>query len=280
MDVDVVAWVVALLAMVGAAWSWRARTAAVARAAAATAALDAALDAAEPRGATHAARELRVLLDHLAWVTAVGVHTPARRALDDLLSLRSTRIEALDIGERHLLDGAIASTEQGLRLLDDLRAWATTPPAEVAAGPVDLRAALDDAVELLDDDGHVTLDVEPLGTATGDHDLLVTALHTALDNCVRYRWPGRPVHVRVELADVQGPDRVTVWVHDDGLGVDPDAQDRLWLPFTRGNGASAMAGVGLGLPTLRRALRAMDGDARFVAHEGRGSTLEIDLVAG
>lgn len=218
-------------------------------------------------------------MEHLAWLTAVQARSPSQRALDDLLALRSTRVEVLDVGERHMLDGAIASTEQALRLHDALAAWASTPTVEAEPAPLDTRTALDKALTELDDDGKVTLDVVGLPRATADGDLLATVLLAALDNCVRYRWPGRPV--QVELDTRETPDgRVAILVRDDGLGVDVGAQEHLFLPFSRGNGATAMPGVGLGLATIARAMEAMDGTARFVEHEGRGSTLELSLPAG
>jgi len=276
--VELVLGVVSLVALAAAGLSWRRQRTLQARLDAAEARTATVLDDAGAAGAGPGdALRLRRWLEHLAWVAAVDARVPSQRALDDLLALRHSRVEHMEVGERHLLDGAVASTQAALRLHDDLRAWATS--ATVAAVPTTLEAreALDVAVSRLDDDGKVTLDVGPLPQVTADPELLATALHALLDNCVRHRWPGRPV--QVEVSGEQVGDRVLLRITDDGVGVDPDAQAHLWLPFTRGDGQRAAPGVGLGLPTVARAVEACGGTTRFVSHEGRGSTVELDLPA-
>ena len=276
---ELVLGVVSLVALGAAGWSWRVQRSLHARLDATEAQLAAARTAGAGGAGTNPGDPVRLRrwLEHLAWVTAVDARVPSQRALDDLLSLRHSRVEHMEVGERHLLDGAVASTQQALRLHDDLRAWATIPTLDTEAVPLEARDALDAAVERLDDDGKVTLDVEALPGVVADLELLTTALHALLDNCVRHRWPGRPVQVTVSGEVRDG--RALLRVADDGVGVDPDAQDHLWLPFTRGDGQRAAPGVGLGLPTVARATEACGGTARFVPQDGRGSTVELDLPA-
>lgn len=276
---ELVLGVVSLVALAAAGWSWRSRLALQARLDDARGQLASARAAAPDRTGTDPGDPVRLRrwLEHLAWVTAVDARVPSQRALDDMLALRHSRVEHMEVGERHLLDGAIASTQAALRLHDDLRAWATTPTLDADQVSLDAREALDAAVARLDGDGKVTLDVEALPGVVADPELLATALHALLDNCVRHRWPGHPVQVTVSGEVRDG--RTLLRVADDGVGVDPDAQDHLWLPFTRGDGQRADPGVGMGLATVARAVEACGGSARFVPQDGRGSTVELDLPA-
>jgi PAS domain S-box-containing protein len=96
-----------------------------------------------------------------------------------------------------------------------------------------------------------------------------------LSNAMRYG--GRPP--RVELGATAQPDgRVRFWVRDNGDGLTPEAQARLFTPFTRLDETRAM-GHGLGLSIVRRIVEKLDGQAGVESKVGQGSTFTFTLRA-
>jgi len=96
-----------------------------------------------------------------------------------------------------------------------------------------------------------------------------------VSNAIKYG--GRPP--RVELgATEQGDGTVRFWVRDNGPGLTPDQQARLFTPFTRLDQVSAK-GHGLGLSIVRRIVEKMGGQVGVESQTGQGSTFTFTLPA-
>jgi two-component system sensor histidine kinase/response regulator len=83
---------------------------------------------------------------------------------------------------------------------------------------------------------------------------------------------------RVELgAETQGDGMVRFWVRDHGPGIAPEAQLRLFTPFTRLDHVRA-GGHGLGLSIVRRIVEKLGGQVSVASQVGEGSTFSFTLA--
>jgi GAF domain-containing protein len=89
------------------------------------------------------------------------------------------------------------------------------------------------------------------------------------------KYGGRPP--RVELgATKQAAGTVRFWVRDNGPGLMPEEQARLFTPFTR-LGQVSVKGHGLGLSIVRRIVEKMGGQIGVESQVGQGSTFAFIL---
>ena len=94
-----------------------------------------------------------------------------------------------------------------------------------------------------------------------------------ISNAIHYG--GQPP--RVELgATVEGENRVRFWVRDNGPGLTPKEQARLFMPFERLNQAQ-IKGHGLGLSIVRRIVEKLGGQVGVHSVPGEGSTFSFTL---
>jgi signal transduction histidine kinase len=94
-----------------------------------------------------------------------------------------------------------------------------------------------------------------------------------LSNAIKYG--GQPP--RVELgADRQADGLVRFWVRDNGRGLAPDEQARLFTPFTRLETMRA-DGHGLGLSVVQRIVDKLGGQIEIESRPGQGSTFSFTL---
>jgi PAS domain S-box-containing protein len=94
-----------------------------------------------------------------------------------------------------------------------------------------------------------------------------------LSNAIKYG--GAPP--RLELGgDMVGDATVRFWVRDNGPGLTPEEQQRLFMPFTRLHQVDT-AGQGLGLSIVRRIMEKLGGEAWVESTPGRGSTFGFTL---
>ena len=96
-----------------------------------------------------------------------------------------------------------------------------------------------------------------------------------LSNAIKYG--GQPP--RVDLGAELEPDgMIRFWVRDNGIGIAPEDQGRLFTPYTRVNTVHTK-GHGLGLSIVRRIITRLDGEVGVISAIGAGSEFYFRLPA-
>ena len=109
-----------------------------------------------------------------------------------------------------------------------------------------------------------------------DSVLMERVLCNLLENAAKYT----PAGSRIEIGARNEGDRVTITVADNGPGLPPGREDKLFEKFTRGQDESAVAGVGLGLAIVRAIVEAHKGTVRGENRPEGGARFVITLPAG
>ena len=104
-----------------------------------------------------------------------------------------------------------------------------------------------------------------------DHDLLGVILQNLVGNAVKYSNRGK-----VEVGATKTPSGWELFVADQGPGIPPEHQDRIFNAFSRGN-THGQAGVGLGLTIASRAAEVIGAKLSFDSKPGVGSTFRLLL---
>lgn len=109
----------------------------------------------------------------------------------------------------------------------------------------------------------------------GDPTMLVQAVRNLLDNAVRYSPAGTTVGVGVRTRD----GLVEIAVVDQGVGISPEEQDRVFERFYRVDPARSRetGGTGLGLSIVKHVAADHGGDVQVWSQPGRGSTFTLRL---
>jgi two-component system sensor histidine kinase SenX3 len=136
--------------------------------------------------------------------------------------------------------------------------------------------AVDRASELAASRGIELVQAEPTGvTVEGDERQLLAAVSNLLDNAVAYS----PDDTRVAIAVVAGDEYAEVSVTDQGIGIPPAEQDRIFERFYRVDPARSRetGGTGLGLAIVKHVATGHGGEVTVWSREGSGSTFTIRL---
>ncbi|WP_375771567.1 ATP-binding protein [Archangium gephyra] len=113
---------------------------------------------------------------------------------------------------------------------------------------------------------------EPHVPGRWDRLRLEQVITNLLSNAIRY-GAGRPIRARVESDGA----RARLVVRDEGIGISPEAQDRIFGKFERAVSDRHYGGLGLGLYITRSIVEAMGGTIRVESRLGQGSTFTVDL---
>jgi len=119
------------------------------------------------------------------------------------------------------------------------------------------------------------IQIEPgLPAAEGDAELLAQVMRNLYENAVKYSPQGGTV---LTAAEVDGK-WVKVQVHDNGIGIAPEAVPDLFQRFRRAGADPTIRGMGLGLYLSRMLVEAQGGSiCASSAGPGKGSTFTISL---
>jgi len=124
------------------------------------------------------------------------------------------------------------------------------------------------------EESNTTLTTDDLPWVKGDDSQLRQVFQNLLSNAITYSGDGLPkIHVE---ANRQG----RMWkisVHDEGIGIDPDQQDRVFEVFQRLHGREEHSGTGIGLALCRRIIERHGGEIWVESKSGVGATFSFTL---
>jgi signal transduction histidine kinase len=141
---------------------------------------------------------------------------------------------------------------------------------------VDLAALAAEAVVMLEstaEEREISIEPETVGTlpASGQERAVIQILVNLVGNAVRHSPRGGTVR----LAFARTPGTASVTVSDEGPGIAPADQQRIFERFERAD--SDVAGTGLGLAISRRLARSMGGDVTLDSAPGAGARFTLTL---
>ena len=167
------------------------------------------------------------------------------------------------------------------RFVDNVLSYARLRNCAVEFGPVDLEKVVTRVLEeyphARDAQAEVLVET-PLLAVRGHEALLVQALANLVSNAVKFVPAGARPKLRIRTESRAG--RVRLWIQDNGIGIPPADQQKLFNLFTRLPGAAGYEGSGIGLAVVQRAVRRMGGQAGVDSEPGNGSSFWMELPAG
>ena len=182
--------------------------------------------------------------------------------------------------EEHLRQIA-AGTRRMDRLIEDLLNYSKISTAKIRSGPLDLDAIVAGVVKSLEREiaeRRAEVRVGPgLPQVIGDEFLLRQALTHLLTNALKFVPPDRAPAVRLG-AEKRGR-RVVISVQDNGIGIEPKYQDKVFGLFERLHPLEGYPGSGIGLAIVSRAAERLGGRVCFDSTPGQGSRFCLDLKA-
>lgn len=116
------------------------------------------------------------------------------------------------------------------------------------------------------------LDLEPRVRGRWDRLRLEQVLQNLLSNAAKY-GEGKPIEVQVRQEG--GTARLSV--RDQGMGISPEDQSRIFGPFERATSSRHFGGLGLGLYIAQRIVRQLGGTIRLHSAVGHGATFIVEL---
>jgi signal transduction histidine kinase/ligand-binding sensor domain-containing protein/CheY-like chemotaxis protein/HPt (histidine-containing phosphotransfer) domain-containing protein len=213
------------------------------------------------------------------------IRTPMNAVLGMTSILLASRLSA---EQREYVGMIRASGRSLLALLNEILDFSKIEAGvlEIERSPFAVEKCVKDALELLAADAQAK-GIELSARCAEDVPLAITSDVTRLrqilvnlvGNGIKFTPRGR-VHVSVEVAERHGDELLLAFaVRDTGIGIAPQAMDRLFKPFSQADASTSRVygGTGLGLAISRRLAESLGGTMWVESEVGRGSVFHFTI---
>ncbi|MFC4425008.1 PAS domain S-box protein [Deinococcus navajonensis] len=217
-------------------------------------------------------------LERFAFIASHDLQEPLRTisSYSELLNLRYGH--QLDDKGRLFLQFLTGGAQRMKVLIDDLLVFSRLNSVREPLRPVDANRPLAEAVSrlqaLISHTG-ARVDADPLPVVLGDEGELTQLFQNLIGNAVKFHRPEVPPAVQITAADEGEAWHFTV--RDNGIGIDPQYQERVFGLFQRLHTRAEYEGTGLGLSIVRKITERHGGQAWLESTPGAGTTVHFTL---
>jgi PAS domain S-box-containing protein len=217
-------------------------------------------------------------LKQFAYVASHDLQEPLRKITAFCQMLRDDYGDKLDDDARTYIQYAVDGALRMRTLIQDLLAFSRVETQGKPLEPTDADDACNEAVENLamaihEAAAEVTRD--PLPMVQADRAQLVRLFQNLIGNAIKYRAQELPrIHISVEESGGQWLFRV----RDNGIGIDPQYHERVFVIFQRLHGREEYSGTGIGLAVCKRIVERAGGRIWVESRAGEGSVFCFTLA--
>jgi light-regulated signal transduction histidine kinase (bacteriophytochrome) len=164
-------------------------------------------------------------------------------------------------------------------LVDDLLAFSRIGRAETQTTTIDLAQLVNEVVSEIAPDikgRNLLWRVGSLPICSGDRSMLRLVFANLISNAVKFTRTRDQAEIEIGSLD-HGPDRMVVFVKDNGVGFDMKYEAKLFGVFQRLHSQEAFEGTGIGLATVQRIIHRHGGRVWAEGSINGGATFYVAL---
>ncbi len=193
-------------------------------------------------------------LEQFAYVASHDLQEPLRKVASFTQLIERRYGDLLDERGRQYVAFAVDGAERMQVLINDLLAFSRVGRVYDASSEVDLNAVCDNAEQNLThriEPTEAVIERDKLPTVTGDPTLLNMLWQNLIGNALKFSDPQRPP--RVQITCTREDDMWHFAVKDNGIGIDPQFADKIFIIFQRLHSrGDVYGGTGIGLAMCRK----------------------------
>lgn len=218
-------------------------------------------------------------LERFAYIASHDLQEPLRMVSSYTQLLARRYKGRLDEDADEFIEYAVDGATRMQVLINDLLTYSRVGTKGKEFAPLDLAEIFEaarDNLQIAIEESGASVTSEPLPQVMGDSTQLVQLFQNLIGNAIKFRGEEPPeVHVGAER---RGREWV-ISVRDNGIGIDPQYAERVFVIFQRLHTREDYAGTGIGLAVCKRIVERHGGRIWLESATGEGSTFFFTLPA-
>jgi PAS domain S-box-containing protein len=216
-------------------------------------------------------------LEQFAYVASHDLQEPLRM-VSSYMQLLSRRYKGkLDSNADEFIAFAVDGAKRMQQLINDMLAFSRVATRGHEFEPVEADTALKQALSNLTaaiEESHANVTFDPLPVVSADSGQLTQLFQNLIGNAIKFRRLEPPrIHVSAER-------RAKEWVfsvRDNGIGIEPQHLERIFVIFQRLHTAAEFPGTGLGLAISKKIAERHGGHLWVTSEPGAGSVFYFSI---
>ncbi|SCL14212.1 sensor histidine kinase [Micromonospora inyonensis] len=219
-------------------------------------------------------------LEQFAYVASHDLQEPLRKVASFCQLLQRRYAGQLDDRADQYIAFAVDGAQRMQRLINDLLAFSRIGRLTTGFTEVDMNKVMADVAgqtEVARQQAEAELTWSELPTIRGEEPLLTNLLTNLVSNSVKFRRPDVPprVHVSARLVD----DEWEITCQDNGIGIEPEFADKIFVIFQRLHSKDAYPGTGIGLAIVKKIVEYHGGRVWVDTDTEEGTAIRFTLPA-
>jgi PAS domain S-box-containing protein len=211
-------------------------------------------------------------LEQFAYAASHDLQEPLRAVVGCLQLLQQGDTGQLDARAHELIRHAIEGGMRMRTLIDNLLAYSRLGTYGNPFAPTDgeavLQLALANLRVVIEEEGAVVTH-DPLPSVWADATQLLQVFQNLLANAIKFRSAAPPA---IHIGTTRAADAWVFAVRDNGIGIEPQYAERIFVIFQRLHTRAEYPGTGIGLALCKKIVERHDGRIWVESELGRGAT--------
>jgi light-regulated signal transduction histidine kinase (bacteriophytochrome) len=217
-------------------------------------------------------------LEQFAYVASHDLQEPLRMVSSYMQLFEKRYRGVLDAQAEKYIDYAVDGAKRMQALIGGLLEYSRVGRQDEPAAPVDAGTAMDQALANLRsalDESQAVVTREPLPRVLANAAQLTRVFQNLVGNAVKFRRPEERPRIHVAARLQAGNALFTIG--DNGIGIEPQYADRVFVIFQRLNTRAEYPGTGIGLSVCKKVIERHGGRIWFESQPGAGTTFSFTL---
>jgi len=217
-------------------------------------------------------------LQQFAYVTSHDLREPLRVVTNYAQLLERRYQGRLDESADKYIGYIVDGVSRMQLLIADLLSYSRVGQGELTFENVPLDEVLAQVLRDLDvkvRETRAVITSDPLPTLSVNRFQIGQLLQNLIDNAMKFHRPDCPPHIRISAQQIAGEWRISV--SDDGIGIESQFLDRIFVIFQRLHPRNEYPGTGIGLAICKKIVERHGGRIWADSEFGKGTTFHFTL---
>jgi PAS domain S-box-containing protein len=218
-------------------------------------------------------------LEQFAYVASHDLQEPLRMmaSYSELLERRYN--DKLDTDANEFIGYIVDGAKRMQRLINDLLAYSRVGRTDMPIGEIDCNSILGRVINSMMpaiEESKAGITHDDLPTLVGSDSNFIQLFQNLIGNAIKFHGPEL---LRVHVSTVKEGGEWVFSVRDNGIGIEPQYTDRIFLLFQRLHGRGQYPGTGIGLSICKKIVETQGGRIWVESEYGKGSTFYFTIPA-
>jgi len=210
-------------------------------------------------------------LEQFAYVASHDLQEPLRMITSYTKLLERRYKDKLDENANDFIAYAVDGATRMQGLINSLLAFSRVSTRGKEFGPTDCCLVLNQAIanlKMFIEENSASIKYDPLPTVMGDGSQLVLLFQNLIGNAIKFRGENTP---QVHISAQRNEEEWVFCVSDNGIGIDPEYFNRIFVIFQRLHGKDTYPGFGIGLSISKKIVERHHGRIWVESEGGKGT---------